>query len=292
VCKQFTKLTGVEDRGCRRTSRALNQLSKRLIVNGIKVIDRVRGTKKGYWEVDTELLNYVLLNATVRRDSRGRVTKEALYKALYSLEQLESQEAIKSEGSLRELMEGGGRGARSDDKYCMDPSACKSERVGEKCVVAGRLYLDNVQGVDGSGREFRGECGVINFEEGFRIVRGGGRIHSAEAEMFQPRDTPEPPADLRIYLDKLYGALKVSVQPREGFFRSGDETDLVRLELAFYETVAISLVALLWIATTRAPRAFRDRVEELARILAERSPEVREFIEELYRAISSGTQPP
>jgi len=289
VCERFTKLIKVEDRGCRRTSRALNQLYRRLIVNGIKVIDRI---SKGYWEAVSKLLNYVLSNASVRRDSRGRVTEEDLYKALYSLEQLKSREGIRSEGSLHELMEGGGRGARSDDIYCMDPSACKSERVGERCVVAGRLYLDDVQGVDGSGREIRGECGVIGFEEGFRIVRGGGRISYAEAEMFLPRVIPEPPADLRIYLDKLYGALKVSAQPREGFFRSGGETDLVRLELAFYETVAISLVALLWVIVTRAPRAFRDRVEELARMLAERSPEVREFIEELYKAISGGRQPP
>jgi len=47
VCERFTKLIKVEDGSCRRTSRLLNQLSRRLIVNGTRVIDRVRGPKRG-----------------------------------------------------------------------------------------------------------------------------------------------------------------------------------------------------------------------------------------------------
>jgi len=109
--------------------------------------------------------------------------------------------------------------------------------------------------------------------------------------MFQPRDTPEPPANLRIYRDRLYGALKVIGQPREGFFRSDDKTDLARLKLAFYETVATSFAILIRVVA-RAPRIFRYRAIELVKMLAKRSPEVKEFIEELYRATSSSGQPP
>jgi len=88
-------------------SRILNQLYRRLIVNGTRVIDRVRGSKKGYWEANSELLDSVFLNATIRKDSRGRIIKKNLYKALYSLELLKSQEGVRREGSLHELMEGG-----------------------------------------------------------------------------------------------------------------------------------------------------------------------------------------
>jgi len=264
VCKFYEKLTGIEDRGCKQTSRLLNELSRRLTLDNRRVIERDHGAKKMYWRCEPELIRRVLIEAEVRQDWRGRISEEVFYSLFYP-RATELVEKFKASRSLLESMRRGERG--SQYVYCLDRSVVESARgkgreVGEMCVVSGEVYFDNVQYRDVDGSVKRGEVGVVSLDKIFKRVREGAKVLSAEIEMFPPRDSSigKLAMNFEIYYDKRYGAWKVSGRPHEGFYKYGDERDLIRAEYTFYRDLGLVGLGLLQLFLNSVPRAVQSDV--------------------------------